>query len=413
MKKTMILVVFVLSMFSIYTLGSVLNPFGLLGNPGLLKSDGTFLFKFSPVADIQFYQNLLTLDNLNALLNEEELIINPSTMQGTIQNGISFQIPINITAYAHLNLFGLKLIPYATIDGGLSLKLPKTFSQLLFDNQPTLGNSLEDTVQNFMKANLKYSMGGILFIDNFFVSANFFAPLIYSQTENNYVKANYTSSATPAHVNVTVDAKLRFISSFNLQHFGEMLENPEELISEIQSTIENKAGINIGFGYGNERFGFAVKDITIVPAKASYGQEFLFNAHVTYQAEATNITYDATYTLSEPIFFQLLESIEVLDAPKITMYLKNDGFLMWGISGMYSFDGDWAAKAYAGMNLGILRAYYVFGAFPAYYSHTVGLGFNLGLLNGDLQLTTTMDSLNPLGSTTPGFGISLRLAAGL
>lgn len=406
MKK--IIIVAVLA-FSIYVIGSVLSPFGLIGNPALLKNDGTLLLKASPVVDIQFYQNLLTINNINALLNEEEIVISPQTMQNVIQNGISFSIPVNIATYIHLNLFGLRVIPYATIDGSLNLKLPRTFSQLLFDNQPTLGNTLEDTVQNFMKSNLRLSAGGNIFIGDFFVNASAFAPFAYSHPENNYAHARYTSSATPAYVNVIVDAKLSVISSFDLDNLGERLGNLEELLGEIQDQV----GINIGFGYGNERFGFAIKDITIRPAKASYVQEFGINAYATYQAEATNITYNATYTITGPISFKLLDSIEVSDIPKITMYLKNDGFFMWGISGMYALDGDWAAKAYAGLSLGILKAYYVFGAFPVYYSHTVGLGFNLGLLNGDLQLTATTDSLNPIGSTTPGFGVSLRLAAGL
>ncbi len=410
MRKIIISLIF---LFSIYAFSTVLSPFGILGNPALLKEDGTFLLKISPVVDIQFGQNILTIENLNALLNEEEIVISPETMQHAIQNGISFGIPINIAAYAHLNLFGLRLIPYATIDGALNLKLPKTFSQILFGNEPTIEANLEDTVENFMKSNLRFSAGGNIFLGDFFVNGSVFIPLAYTYSDNTYAHAQYTSSASPAYANLNVDMRLSLLSGIDLQNLGDKLQNPEDLIDEVQKLIENDAGINIGFGYGNDRFGFAIKDITIKPAKAMYGTELLVNAYAWYEAEATDITYDATYTVSEPMFFKLLEAIEVSDSPKITVYFKNNGFLMWGISGMYALDGDWAAKVYAGLNLGILQAYYAFGAFPIYYTHTIGLGFNLGLLNGDLQLTSTVNSLNPLGSTTPGFGISLRVAGGL
>ncbi|MEN3041978.1 MAG: hypothetical protein ABDH59_01525 [Fervidobacterium sp.] len=410
MRKTVLIFVVLLS---IYALGTVLSPFGILGNPALLKEDGTFLLKISPIFDMQIFQNLLTLDNINAILNEEEIVISPNTMEHVIQNGIKFSLPVNISAYAHLNLFGLRLIPYVSVDGMINMNLPKTFSQILFGNEPKVETNLESTIQNFAKSDLKLSIGGNVLLGDLFVNANFFIPVAYSYAQNTYAHAKYTSSATPACANLNVDAKLSLLSTIDIQNFGNNFQNPEKLLEQIQKLIEKDAGLNLGFGYGNQNFGFAIKDITIKPAKVNYGLEFAVNAYAEYQAEATDITFDATYTVSQPIFFKLLEPIQITDNVKITAYYKDDGFFMWGIAGVYALNGDWAAKIYAGLNLLILKAYYALGMFPTFYSHTIGVGFNVGLLNGDLQLTATTNDLNLIGSTTPGIGISLRLAGGL
>lgn len=58
----------------------------------------------------------------------------------------------------------------------------------------------------------------------------------------------------------------------------------------------------------------------------------------------------------------------------VTAYYKSDGFFMWGVTGMYSLNGDWAAKAYAGINLEVLKAYYMFGMIPGFYSNGLRTG---------------------------------------
>ncbi|MFN3691887.1 MAG: hypothetical protein ACK4R7_03245, partial [Fervidobacterium sp.] len=146
---------------------------------------------------------------------------------------------------------------------------------------------------------------------------------------------------------------------------------------------------------------------------AIYDVEMGLSGYFTYHGEATEITVDATYSINQPRQERLPAPVNISDSPKITGYFKNDGFLMWGVAGMYALDGDWAAKLYAGLNAQLLKLYYLLGVYRNYYSHTLGIGFNLGLLNGDLQISSLSPDINPLGNTTPGFGISLRVAGGL
>lgn len=392
-------------LISVLTLGTVISPFGLFGNPALVKNDGTALFKISVFADVQLAQNLLTLDNLNALLNEEEIVISPETMESAIQNGIKLSLPVNAGAYGHMNLFGLRFVPYAVIDGTISLALPKTFSELLFDNKPLIDETIESSVVNFMKANVKASIGSQIHFGAVFVDLSLFSPVLYNAQSGTYAQARYTSSASPAEANLDFEATMKFLATVDPGNINQLLADPSQFIETL--------GVNIGFGFGNDTFGIAVKDITILNAKAIYEVDMGIAGNITYQGEATDITFDATYSVSDPQKEILPMPVNISDTPKITGYLKNDGFLMWGVAGMYALDGDWAAKVYAGLNTVLLRLYYLFGVYPNYYSHTLGIGFNLGVLNGDLQISTLSSEINPLGNTTPGFGISLRFAGGL
>ena len=406
---TLLICAFSVSAFSI---SNIMDPFGTFSNLALTRTDGTALIKISPTVDLQLSQNLFNMDNLNALLNEEEITIDATNMQSAIDNGMHLALPLEVGAYAHLNLFGLHLVPYLNASGSISVNLPQTFSQILFGNT-LLESNVRDTVNDFAKSNLRLNLGVGAMVKDFFVTGNFFVPVLYSDPERTYASASYTSSASPANVNVEFDAQAVLVGALNLQGIDTRWTDSTVVSQELMDVLSQDAGISLSLGYGNDKFGFAVNDITIRPASARYAVNVSANGSANYTAEGTDITADATYTISDPEFSSLLTPMSVTNPINVTAYYKSDGFFMWGATGMYSLSGSWAAKAYAGLNLEILKVYYLLGMIPGFYSNGIGLEVNLGLLNADLQVAMTTDSLNPLGSSTPGLSAYLKLSGGI
>jgi len=413
-KYVLFIITFFICAFSVstFSISNIIDPFGTFSNLALTKMDGTTFLKVSPTVDLQLSQNLFNMDNLNALLNEEEITIDATSMHRALDNGIHLAFPVTAGAYVHLNLFGLHLIPYVNASGAVSMSLPQTFSQILFGNT-LLESNVEDTVNGFARSNLRLNVGAGLMFTDFFVTGNFFVPVLYSDAIRTYAHASYTSSASPANVEVEADAKVVLISALNFQGIDTRWTDSTVASQELMDILSQDAGISLSLGYGNDKFGFAVNDITIRPATARYSIAVNASGSVNYAAEGTDITADATYTLSDPEFSSLLTPMSVNNPINVTAYYKSDGFFMWGVTGMYSLNGDWAAKAYAGINLEVLKAYYMFGMIPGFYSNGLGLEINLGLLNADLQVSMTTDSLNPLGSSTPGVSAYLKLSGGI
>lgn len=411
-KKTFTFFVFVIAVFYLASMvsGSTIAPFGFLGNPLAVFSDGTFLLKLSPVANVSFFQNVFDLENFNALLNEEEIVISKDRMKLAIAQGINLSGNIEVGAYVHNNLFGLRIIPFAGVDGLFRISVPKTIAQLLFD-ETRVESNLSSSADTFFKSNIKASAGLNIFLGQMHVGASVFAPLFYSAPGWSRAFAEYRSSAEPAEARARFDLELGVLSALDLNKQDEIVAMFQD--SEKLSKFLDDTGILLSFGFGNESFGIALKDVQIRPAKAHYMGTLSVRAAATYSASGTTI--DATSNvLSSPFTFsKLVQPMEVSESMKVSAYLKSDGFLMWGIFGTYSLDGDWAAKAYAGLNLVLLKAYYVLGVAPGSYSHSVGAGFNLGLLNADIQATMYTSEFIPSESATPGFGLTLRIAGGI
>ncbi len=414
LKFGLLMIAILICAFSIsgFSISNIIDPFGTFSNLALTRTDGTALIKISPTVDLQLSQNLFNMDNLNALLNEEEITIDATNMQSAIDNGMHLALPLEVGAYAHLNLFGLHLVPYLNASGSISVNLPQTFSQILFGNT-LLESNVRDTVNDFAKSNLRLNLGVGAMVKDFFVTGNFFVPVLYSDPERTYASASYTSSSSPANVNVEFDAQAVLVGALNLQGIDTRWTDSTVVSQELMDVLSQDAGISLSLGYGNDKFGFAVNDITIRPASARYAVNVSANGSANYTAEGTDITADATYTISDPEFSSLLTPMSVTNPINVTAYYKSDGFFMWGVTGMYSLSGDWAAKAYAGINIEILKAYYMFGMTPGFYSNGLGLEINLGILNADLQVAMTTDSLNPLGSSTPGLSAYLKLSGGI
>ena len=411
-KFKYLIVILIVVSGSLSAFSNTIDPFGTFDNTALVRSDGTGLIKLAPIVDVEFAQNFLILDNLNALLNEEEITINATTMENAIRNGMHLSMPIEIGAYGNLNLFGFNVVPYLIADGKLSVNLPKTFSEILFSDTK-LEDTIEGSVTDFVRSNIKMNLGIGLVYNNFFIDTNFFVPLIYSVQDKMYAHTSYTSSSSPTNVNVEFDSRIILVGNTNFGDIGEKLSDPIAISNEtLDAILQGIAGFKISLGYGNDNWGLAVNDITIKSAQAKYGMEVSANGSVNYSAENTVITTDATYTLSEPEFYQLLEPLQINTPIKLTGYYKSDDFFMWGLAGMYSFDGDWATDAYVGINLQMFKMYYMMEFAPNVYANTLGFGFNFGLINSELQLTMTSDSFSPLGSSTPGFGVHLKVGAG-
>jgi hypothetical protein len=403
---------------SIVSYPMVIQPFGPYGNISLVKEDMTALFKVVPFADIEISQNLLNIDNLNAFLNEEEIVIDKDAMSAVVNEGLNIFVNANMGMYGHFNLFGFRLIPYAKIDGNIGIKIPKTFSSLLFDETKT-GQTYEDEVQEFLKANIVMNVGGAVVLGPLYIGANLYSPVAISDKDHTIASASYTSSASPAYAELNVSANARLLSSYLLTDINyaiDTLINDAKNALEtgsIDSFIQNYAGVSLDFGLGWDNFGIAIKNFVILPAKATYAIGVAADGKIVYTGDGTNITYDATYNFAEPSVSYLIEPAEAIPPMQISAYLKGGSFLMWGIAGSYWMDGNWMAKGFAGFNLGITKIYYMLGMNSAGYSHTLGLGVNLFFVNADLKLTATTNQIIPVGQTTPGVGVALTLSGGL
>lgn len=398
--KNKILTIIVLSLISVLSFSMIIQPFSSYGNVVLVKEDMTALLKVGAFADIELSQNFLTMDNLNALLNEEELIINTETMKSAINNGLKAFFNANAGTYAHLNLFGFRFVPYLRIDGNLSLSIPKTVSNILF-GETNIGETNESTITNFLKTNITMNLGNSIVFEKFYVGVNLYSPIVFSDQNSTYAYAYYTSSASPSYAELNIQAQARILSSYNLN-------NIENEIFNFQNS-----GISLEFGFGTDNFGIAVKNITILPAKARYSMTVNTFGNVNYTAGAGGLTFDATYNIYNSPLSYLTEPVNVIPPIQITGYFKGQNPLMWGVAGSYWLDGNWMAKGYAGLNFGFLKLYYMLGMNPAGYAHTLGLGFNLFFANADLKLTSTTDQFIPIGQTTPGIGIAFTFSGGL
>lgn len=412
--KNKILAITVLSLISVLSFSMIIQPFSSYGNVVLVKEDMTALIKAVAFADIELSQNLLTIDNVNAFLNEEEIIINAETMEPVINNGLKVFLNTNIGAYTHLNLFGLRFVPYAKIDGNLGLTIPKTISGILFDNT-MIGETIQDTLTNFLNANIMLNVGSAIALGPLYAAVNLYSPIAFADQNSTFIHSYYTSSATPAYAELNIQAQARILSRYRLNDIENEMNNITNslLQGNINDFIQDYTGMSLEFGIGFDNFGIAVRNITISPAKATYAIVIRADGNVNYTAEGTDLTFDATYNIYEPAVSYLLEPVEVTPPIQITGYLKGGDFLMWGVAGSYWFDGNWMAKGYAGLNFGFLKLYYMLGMNPAGYAHTLGLGFNLFFANADLKLTSTTDQFIPIGQTTPGIGIAFTFSGGL
>lgn len=116
LKFGLLMIAILICAFSIsgFSISNIIDPFGTFSNLALTRTDGTALIKISPTVD--FTCNCLKISStwtiLNALLNEEEITIDATNMQSAIDNGMHLALPLEVGAYAHLNLFGLHLVPY-------------------------------------------------------------------------------------------------------------------------------------------------------------------------------------------------------------------------------------------------------------------------------------------------------------
>jgi len=78
--------VFLLVVFSVSAFSFVIQPFGLFGNVALVRHDLTALIKVVPFVEFELGQNILTLNNINALLNEEQVDINENAFADALAN---------------------------------------------------------------------------------------------------------------------------------------------------------------------------------------------------------------------------------------------------------------------------------------------------------------------------------------
>jgi len=407
MRRISILV-FLLVVFSVSVFSFVIQPFGLFGNVSLVRHDLTALIKVVPFAEFELGQNILTLDNINALLNEEQVDIDENAFADALANGFKLSAPISLGTYVNLKLGALRLVPYVRVDGNIALDLPKTFAELLVGDT-LIDHTYNDTKEGFLSASIMANGGVALMLGDFYVAGNAFVPVLFSDATETTVTVSYTSSSTPAYAELNAIGMIRAYSRVSLNDIAS--GNIDSLIDEL-SHLEDY-GLSVELGYGNDNFGVAVRNIVITPAKAWYAVEVTGNGKATYTAQGTDITFEATYSISEPMVARLLTPVSITPPIQITAYLKNDGFIMWGVMGSYWLDGNWAVKGYAGLNIGIARAYYILGYNQINYAHTIGIGANLFLLNADLKLTATTNTLFPTNNSTPGIGIALTFSGGL
>jgi len=406
MRRISILV-FLLVVFSA-AFSFVIQPFGLFGNVELVRHDLTALIKVVPFVEFELGQNILTLDNINALLNEEQVNINESAFADALANGFKLSAPISLGTYLNLKLGALRLVPYVRVDGNISLELPKTFAELLVEDT-LIDHTYNDTKEDFLNASIMANGGIALLLGDFYVAGNAFVPVLFSDPSQTMMTVSYTSSSTPAYAELNGVGKIRAYSLVSLNDVR--TGNIDGLMDELNH-FENY-GLSVEIGYGNDNFGVAVRNIVITPAKAWYAFEVTGDGKVTYTAQETDITFEATYSISEPTVARLSTPVTVTPPIQITAYIKNDGFIIWGVMGSYWLDGNWSVKGYAGLNIGIARAYYMLGYNQINYSHTIGVGMNLFLLNADLKLTATTNSLIPSSNSTPGIGFALTMSGGL
>uniref|UniRef100_A0A7C4RWJ3 DUF5723 domain-containing protein n=1 Tax=Fervidobacterium thailandense TaxID=1008305 RepID=A0A7C4RWJ3_9BACT len=402
-KQNFVLLFAFLFMFGIsIVLASPITYYGFDGNPLLLREDGTGLLRFSLIFDAGLFQNLLTLSNLNALLNEEVVKINKETMSAALGNGISLIVPVGAAIYGNLRISQFNLVPYVALEGGLSVRLPKELSELLFGDT-LVETNLEKTMTNSSIGDLKLSAGFNAIFENFLVGLNFFVPLLYSYSEGTYVKVKYHSSAEPSSASLELSTRLSYLSAIDLRNFQ---ETPIERLINL-----NNAGLNLTLGYGTNRFGIVLKDLTVKPATAGYG--FTTGVDVKFEYSATGVELNTTgdTRVIDPVFFQTT-GVAISDVPKLSAYYKEDGFFSWGVNGTLALDGRWSVGTYAGLDLSIIKPYYKLSIQNGFFAHTLGLDLNLMLFIMNLSFTLTADSLIPAENSTPGFKLSMDFAAG-
>jgi hypothetical protein len=402
------ILVFLLVVFSVSAFSFVIQPFGLFGNVALVRHNLTTLINVVPFVEFELGQNILTLNNINALLNEEQVDINENAFADALANGFRLSAPVSLGTYVDLKLGALRFVPYVRIDGNIALNLPKTFAELLVGDT-LIDNAYNDTKEGFLNASIMANGGIGLMLGDFYVAGNAFVPVLFTDKSQTTMTVSYTSSSTPAYAELNASGKVRAYSRVSLNDIR--TGNINGLIDEL-SHFEDY-GLSLEVGFGNDNFGIAVRNIVITPAKAWYALEVTGDGKVTHTAQETDITFEATYSISETTVARLLTPVSVTPPIQITAYIKNDGFIMWGVMGSYWLDGNWSVKGYAGLNIGIARAYYMLGYNQINYAHTIGVGINLFLLNADLKLTATTNSLIPSSNSTPGIGFALTMSGGL
>jgi len=181
MRRISILV-FLLVVFSA-AFSFVIQPFGLFGNVELVRHDLTALIKVVPFVEFELGQNILTLDNINALLNEEQVNINESAFADALANGFKLSAPISLGTYLNLKLGALRLVPYVRVDGNISLELPKTFAELLVEDT-LIDHTYNDTKEELSLTQVSWQMVVLLYCLEISTSQAMRLSLFFSATRH-------------------------------------------------------------------------------------------------------------------------------------------------------------------------------------------------------------------------------------
>ncbi|WP_126993752.1 hypothetical protein [Thermosipho globiformans] len=407
MKKMTLIFLFVLSI-SIFA--SVLNPFGNYTNPGLVLEQNFYLAGANFYFDLFFKQDLLTIKDLNILLNQGILNLN------NIKK-ISFYSSVNSSAYGTFKLGGFAVSPFFNVDGNLGLFIPDEIKNFILNKDIEIDKTYKyqlDDRKRFLLANSFSNIGLTINVGKIFIAPYFYVPILYTPVKNDqqtlYFK--YTSSSSPAKIYFNLDSKA---SIYSILPLDQISSDNFDLNNFINSLDTNDLGISLSLGYNSDNFGFSINNVKIKPSTAKYRTTLTMLATLTYEASNLDISpnFDATTTLEN---FQE-NGISVFEVPNISAYLQTSGkTINLGVRGNYVLDEtnlNWKAGLFVNGNFKILYPYYFIDYInPAKaFVHTIGSEFDIHIIYLNVNLKLISHDISPFSANS--FGLSFSFGFGI
>ncbi|MBB6062306.1 hypothetical protein HNP65_000728 [Thermosipho japonicus] len=407
MKKTTLIFLFVIS---IPIFASILNPFGNYTNPGLVLEQNFYLAGTNFYVDLLFKQDLLTIKDLNILLNKGILNLN------NIKK-ISFYSSFNSSAYGTFKLGGFAVSPFFNVEGNLGLFIPDEIKDFILNRDIEIDNTYEyqlDDKNKFLLANSFSNMGLTINLGKFFVAPYLYIPILYTPVKNEqqtlYFK--YTSSSSPAEIYFNLDGKA---SIYSILPLDQISSDNFDLNNFINSLDANDLGVSLSIGYNSNNFGFSINNVKIKPSNARYKATLTTLATLTYEASDLDISsnFEATAILEN---FQE-NSIYVFKVPNISGYLQTSGKIInLGVRGNYVLDNtnlNWKAGLFVNGNFKILYPYYFIDYInPAKaFVHTIGSEFDIHIIYLNINLKLISRDISPFNANS--FGLSFSFGFGI
>lgn len=385
--KKIIILLLIISTFSMIIFSEALRSFESSLNPALLESTGNrSFFELVVSPDLLIYQNAYSTSEMFSWLSATKITFDFNELYTSLNGAdLTFYTKDNIDGHFVANIFGFGVGAVVNVDLKSDLNFPNDLVKLIAEGNE-IGKTDEGLIAFDLDSSIKAGLYGSYNFDSFSVGLtyNFFMPILYSKDTN----INYIFSTEDGTLTAELNTKLELYSSFNDEELGSLSFNSftDKLFSNGGQSID----IGVTFGKPkNPTLGVAVKNIGIKPANVT--NEITYNETITLfgddseESSPTTVSQSVSQEYSYPLGVTGFVRIPVLVLDVIPY-------------GEYYFEGqtfNWGLKAKTSL-LNLLSLSLGIENYYDFWNLSLGFGINSRIFESRSQFSFTDKELTQI-----------------